>query len=377
MSWSPQQDAALKAVKAWINSPSSPQVFRLFGFAGTGKTTLAKEITTFVKGKTLFACFMGKAALVLRKKGCVGASTIHSLIYKPEENDVTGEVEFVLNPISKVADVKLVIIDEVSQVNDVLGLDLLSFGTKILVLGDPAQLPPVNGEGFFINQKPDIMLTEIHRQAQDNPIIRLSMDVREGRHLELGHYGDSRVMRYGEVSKEEMASMALDADQILCGLNGTRHAMNTRVRQLKGMGGLHFQTGNCFPYPTEQDRLVCLKNNKEKGLLNGGLWEAIHVDLMAQFARIRVASLDEPERSPIDVDVLYPFFDGNDKLLHWRTKKGFDEFTYSYALTVHKSQGSQWDDVLLFDESRTFREDWRKHLYTGITRAAEKITIVI
>src|ERR1041385_1883895 len=88
--FSPQQDAALKAVAEWLKAKpgrgQTPLVFRLFGYAGTGKTTLARHIAEGVDGKVLCAAFTGKAALVMRSKGCEGASTIHSLIYKTLEN---------------------------------------------------------------------------------------------------------------------------------------------------------------------------------------------------------------------------------------------------------------------------------------------------
>src|SRR5919107_1831700 len=94
-------------------------------------------------------------------------------------------------PASKAA---LIVIDECSMVDAELGRDLMSFGVPVLVLGDPAQLPPVQGGGFFTEAEPDAMLTEVHRQARDNPIIRLSMAVREGERLALGQYGESRVI---------------------------------------------------------------------------------------------------------------------------------------------------------------------------------------
>ena len=80
-----------------------------------------------------------------------------------------------------------------------LGRDLLSFGVPLLVLGDPAQLPPIQGGGggFFTEAEPDVMLTEVHRQAQDNPIIRLSMEIRAGEYLEPGRYGETEVVRQG------------------------------------------------------------------------------------------------------------------------------------------------------------------------------------
>ncbi len=377
MSWSPQQEGAIKSVRAWLSNKKGPQIFRLFGFAGTGKTTLAKELASSVIGAVLYACFTGKASLVLRKKGCNGASTIHSLIYKAVQDPITGEYHFKLNDDSPLALAALVVIDEVSQVNEELARDLVSFGIKILVLGDPAQLPPVKGEGFFINATPDIMLTEVHRQAADNPIIRMSMDVREGRGLQVGQYGDSRVIRRANVDRESMRELALSTDQILCGLNRTRQSYNERLRTINGLAPLPSQGGRPCWHPVSGDRLVCLRNNHDKGLLNGGLWEAGEVVVKGSYADIRVQSLDEPEMSPVDVSVLLPFFNGSDKDLDWKVKKGFEEFTYGYALTVHKSQGSQWDDVLLFDESYVFKQDAAKHLYTGITRAAERVTVVV
>ncbi len=371
MSWSPQQERAIKSVREWLSQRGGSQCFRLFGFAGSGKTTLAKELAAGVKGPVVFATFTGKAALVLTKKGCP-ACTIHSLIYKAVEDEVTGEVTFKLNPESAAANAALIVIDEVSMVGEDLAQDLLSYGCKVLVLGDPEQLPPVKGEGFFINAEPDVMLTEVHRQARDNPIIQLSMDVREGRGLKPGTYGDSRVIMRSSITKDELRELAMGADQMLCGLNKTRQTLNTRVRAIKGLAG---ELEPWHPVPT--DRLVCLKNNKEKGFLNGGLWELQTANVASKCASVRVQSLDLPELSPIDTDVLLPFFNGTEKELDWKVKKGFDELTYGYCLTVHKSQGSQWDNVLLMDESFVFRDVARKHLYTGVTRASERVTVVV
>src|SRR5215831_15806422 len=195
--FSPEQDAALKGVADWLKAKpgqgQTPLIFRLFGYAGTGKTTLAKHIAEGVEGKVLFAAFTGKAALVMRSKGCSGASTIHSLIYKPPEtNEETPTFELWDNaPASKA---RLIVIDECSMVDAELGRDLLSFGTPLLVLGDPAQLPPVQGAGFFTAGEPDAMLTEVHRQAENDPIVRLSMDIRAGRRIEPGTYGLTQVV---------------------------------------------------------------------------------------------------------------------------------------------------------------------------------------
>jgi len=373
MEWSPQQADALLRIKRWARNKSAPQVMRVFGFAGSGKTTMAKEVANDVTGQVLYMTFTGKAALVLRKKGCIGASTIHSAIYKPAEDPITGLTEFKLNPDSDVRNAALVIVDEVSMVGEDIGMDLLSYGTKVLVLGDPFQLPPIKGEGFFTDVQPDVMLTEIHRQAADNPIIRLSMDVREGRGLVPGVYGESEVLRRGEVDREVMAEMVMAADQLLCGMNKTRQTFNKRAREIKGISG-----GPGFEWlPVAGDRLVCLKNNRIKGLLNGGLWEAQEVRSTSKKIEMRVKSLDEDGAAQVLVETPFEFFLGTEKDMDWRERKKADEFQFGYALTVHKSQGSQWDDVLLFDESHVFRETAARHLYTGITRAAETVTVVV
>ncbi|AIT81637.1 ATP-dependent DNA helicase [Novosphingobium pentaromativorans] len=371
MSWSPQQDAAIRNVRGWLADKASPQVFRLFGYAGTGKTTLAKELADSVKGKVLYATFTGKAALVLRKKGCEDASTIHSLIYRVEIDERTGEAEFKLNDESDLAGAALLIVDEVSMVGEDLARDLLSFGTRILVLGDPAQLPPVKDEGFFINAEPDVMLTEVHRQAQDNPIIRMSMDIRDGKRLTPGTYGNSLIARSRELGRERLGELVLGADQLLCGLNRTRTSYNQRVRSMKGLAGSRRPW-----HPTVGDRLICLRNDKTKHLFNGGLWDAESIEDLGGKLGITVNSLDE-KRDPLKVEVFEEFFNGTEQTIPWQEKRGSQEFTFGWAITCHKSQGSQWDNVIIFDESGAFRDAKKNWLYTAVTRAAEQVTVIV
>jgi len=365
--WSPQQDEALQAVSAWLKDPSAPQVFRLFGWAGTGKSTLARHLAEGVRG-VKYAAFTGKAALVMRKKGCRGASTIHSLIYTLV-SDKEGEPKFALDPESEAASADLIVIDEVSMVDENLGKDLLSFGTKVLVLGDPFQLPPVQGAGFFTVHEPDIMLTEIHHQAADNPIVRMSMDIREGGHLDYGRYDQSSVIPKSEVDREAVTT----ADQVLVGRNKTRVDYNDRLRELRGLPEHE---------PVAGDRLVCLRNNPRKRLLNGQIWTAKDV---RKRTGNRFSMTLEPEedttsagtRLAAHVVTHAAFFSGEEDQLGWPERRRVDEFTFGYCLTVHKAQGSQWDKVYLFDESFVFREDRQRWLYTGVTRAAEQVTVVV
>lgn len=409
MDWSPQQDAALLAVDTWLKQPDAPQCFRLFGYAGTGKTTLAKHFSQGVDGQVLFGAFTGKAAHVLMQKGCIGATTIHSLIYHtrdkgrsrlkelesqliqlktelaeqgstPEQIGVHKRVvdirklieqerqslsrpSFTLNPESAVKEAKLLVIDECSMVDDRMGQDLLSFGTKVLVLGDPAQLPPVGGAGFFTeNVTPDIMLEEIHRQAKDSPIIDMATRVRMGETLPLGSYGDSSVIDVESITKED----CLAADQLIVGRNATRYTYNSRMRKL---------LGHQSPYPEAGDKVVCLRNNHDKGLLNGAVWNVLDMG-QVDSDRCFFTIVPQDGGNELTCEVHSHHFLGKGKEIPFYEKKEAEEFDFGYALTCHKAQGSQWNNLIVFDESACFRQDKTRWLYTAITRAAEKLKVV-
>lgn len=402
MQWSPQQNEALEAVRKWLDRENAPQIFRLFGFAGSGKTTLAIEIADMVQGRCLFAAFTGKAALVMRRKGCSGASTLHSLIYKPrrkyrDNEDMDRDIPmWELNPDSELRDADLLIVDECSMVGDDLARDVLSFNVPVLVIGDPAQLPPVSGTGYFTESAPDVMLTEIHRQAADNPIIRIATMVRTGESLTIGSHkgllqghGVSIIARSALKLTSELA-----ADQILCGKNDSRVSINRRIRErLRAEGKLP----NGDHLPVIGDRVICLKNKRDRGLLNGGMWRVEEIrdrdydakkKGRADVSYLETSSTDygDSYRSCVAVPHPYWYWNGkaNDlKLPEKMNRSHWDEFDYAYAITCHKSQGSQWDKVVVIDESAVFGrrgddEDIPKRwLYTAITRAAEALIIAV
>ena len=396
MNWSPQQERVLQMVSEWKRRRAKPY-FTLAGFAGTGKTTLAKQLASDVEGIVYFAAYTGKAAHVLRQTGIPNTSTIHQLIYLPRykcdarltslrskhtrllkrdppptdaeiaalEEEIACEVrnlnrpEFTLNNDSPLKGAKLLVIDEYSMVDQQTGIDLLSFDCPVLALGDPGQLPPVQGSRFF-NHPPDFMLTEIHRQAADNPIIKLSKEVREGRRLLLGEYGSSKVVRRKDVVAE-LGPLVLGADQVLVGLNESRREFNRYMRELQGRK---------TPLPVAGDKLVCLRNNHQDGMLNGQTWTVVHV---SGTKHLRLALRDDDDRRATVLS--HPnHFEGTEANIDPRRRRDANEFDFGYALTVHKSQGSQWNNVVLIDEWRSSnRAQW---LYTGITRAAQSITIV-
>lgn len=386
-----EQRAAVAAVQKFLRSDR--QLFRLFGYAGTGKTTIAKELVKSFGGSVRFAAFTGKAAHVLNAKG-VPAVTLHSLLYTPksasrrrleslrellkhasdekkrkqlqlqireEEENVTRPL-FAVNKESDLRHTDLLVVDEWSMISEQMARDILDFDCKVLALGDPAQLPPVMGSGYMMDVEPDFMLETIHRQAEGNPIIMLSQRVRKGEGIEYGSYGDSRV-----ISKRDMnAEMVLNADQIIVGKNKTRTAYNARIRELLGRGA--------DPMPVKGDKLVCLSNNSENSLVNGSLWAVHHSEANPDHeTRIDLSLIGE--QNEILVTTAHAEYFVNEKPDFYEIKEA-DSFTFGYALTCHKAQGSQWPTVMVVKEAFGSPSDRRKWVYTAITRASKKLILV-
>lgn len=424
---SPQQADAIRAIVDWFqNRTHQQQVFRLFGYAGSGKSTVIsyaiqalgidlaasddEEDTS--RRRILFAAFTGKAALVMTRKG-TPASTIHSLIYRvseatPEEIDRVerdlldlqrgrgrmGPAErafaemqisklqlrladihkptFLLNEQSLVRDADLIVLDEVSMVGPEMAADLLAFGKPILVLGDPGQLPPITGTGAFTEAKPDIMLTDIHRQAGESAIIRLATMARQGIDIPPGEH-DAHVWKLPRnvVRPEQM----LRGGQVICGRNDTRRWLNSQIKQAAGFPA---------PYPAGQDeKLICLKNRHDLGLVNGmflSLGEIQHESDLAFSATITT-------EDGIAISGRHRFYKGHyddhvrydrERLTRdYREMRGLIESSWGYAITCHKAQGSQWENVVVYDDglSRT-AEDRNRWLYTAITRAERGLVIL-
>lgn len=335
-----------------FNSPQ--QTFVLHGLAGTGKTTVLSKIAPFIAGSML-CTLTGKAASVLRRKTGLDVYTIHAAFYKLIGEEVKNKKR---NPIFSQAHItgelegRVLFLDECSMVNQKIANDLLRTGVKIVACGDPGQLPPVEGDTFFSH--PDATLTEIHRQALDSPIIRQAHRVRVGEKYE--NDGDNFSVRgFGEVSNNEKTS----ADIILCWTNKTRQAVNKHIRQLRGY--------EMAPMPLAGETILCLRNAVDYGIFNGGLYT-----LLEPFVEGDTDITIEVEGRPVTVP--YVNFHG----LKSAIPEGVQAttwFDFGYALTVHKAQGSEWQKVILIDEYRR-SEDRARWLYTGITRASEKIIIV-
>ncbi len=395
------QSVADKLIQDWFLH-STRQCFVLAGYAGTGKTTLLKHtVTQTLKlvpdESAAFVTPTGKAATVLIRSG-IPATTLHKLIYQ----SIVEEQEIELNgkkiTIEKLSfkrrdtidkGIKLIVLDEASMVSDDVLFDLTEFGVKILICGDNAQLPPVEGFNGFLKE-PDFTLCDIVRQQQGNPIIRLAELAREGKYIPYGRYGNAvTVMSKRLFSGEMRKKCLLNADQIICGINKTRAQINEEMRALRGFGQL----------PQSGDKLICTQNNWETfidgemrfNLVNGIIGTVYDPFYDAQksmgFMQFKPDFLTEtcPEALPFDTGIFengyyrYKRGDYFEKLNEDGEAVGaftLNRFEYGYCISCHKAQGSEFDSAVVFDESYAFKDDKNRWLYTAITRAKNKLLIV-
>lgn len=363
------------------------------GFAGTGKSTLINfiiEALNLRHFEVAYIAFAGKAANVLSQKGCPNATTAHKLLYhsKPlpdgkyiHEPKVTLDYPY-----------KLLVVDEISMLPKEMWELLLRHHIHVIACGDPEQLPPINPDSDnHVLEHPHVFLDEIMRQAAESEIIRLSMHVREGNPLETFQCDNQQVQVI--TNNDVVTGMYEWADQIICATNNKRININDNMRTLKGFDGP----------PQENDKVISLSNhwdifsvgntpltNGSIGYLKDFVVQSIPLPryIYDGFLKVMTATIETEDEDvftglPLD----YNFLANNKKTLSpqqeyklLKNKRYIDppfDFTYGYAITCHKAQGSEWQKLLVFEEKFPFdKEEHRRWLYTAITRASEKLVIV-
>lgn len=393
-----QQVHGVYAMENWWRS-SNDLVFELAGRAGTGKTTLIKYFIDRIgldMDDVVFLAFMGKAACQMQRNG-LPAQTIHSFIYKLVKEVVRnekGEIQvdskgkpltkltFRLRDKSELPKIPLLfILDEAGTVSEEMGNDLCSYGIPIIALGDLCQLPPVFGRPFFMNH-PNVELTKIMRQAENDPIVWLANQILEGNRLSPGIYGNSAVINKSDLTEYQMN----EADVILTGTNRLRHEINTLFRTT-------IRPVKRFEIPEVGEKIVCRKNNWSRSIndsiyLTNGMCGTLEYIDMSSLTKNKSVLIDfKPDFlkhkmfKNVKMDYEHLFSDpalnrGNELDAAKRKRDRIDKFEFAYALTVHLSQGSQYPNVLYLNElygTETFRKQMQ---YTAITRAEKRITIV-
>ena len=383
--------------------------------AGSGKSTLVKFIISALNipdERVAYVAYTGKAANVLKNKGCPNATTAHKLLYHARQ---TKSGNYVFTPKKTLDDpYDLIVVDEVSMLPQELWYQLLSHGIYVLAMGDPGQLSPPRDETNPVLDNPHIFLDEIVRQAQDSAIIRLSMHIREGKDFRLFPTvsGEVRIIPRRYLFEDENTTL-LQASQIICGTNAQRYELNNRVRALLGRG----------PTPEPEDKIIGLKNHWDdisdegNALTNGAIGSIIPGEHFIQtypnlkkFADFRPTDIlwadfitedgDTFHSLPIDYSCLttnnpsltgaqeYQIGGYNNSIDRKIEQYGYSanpkliipyHFNYGYAITCWKAQGSEYPYVLSYDCGWLKKKDMKeytKYLYTAVTRAEKAIILV-
>jgi ATP-dependent exoDNAse (exonuclease V) alpha subunit len=373
----PAQDRVLTDVDAWLREPPTSRApFKvLHGFAGTGKTSVARLLAR--DRRVLHCAFTGKAAARLREVGCADAVTLHRAIYRPEESAVDAgdgtrlwTTTFRPRDDEPLAGYDLVHLDECSMADAKMARDLLAHGVPVLVSGDPFQLPPVSGEGYFSSKEPDWLLTEVHRQAAESGILRLATDVRAGAGpLAPDAYGPDCAV----ISSDQAAARERDllewCDVVVVGTHLTRRHFIREYRRA---------AARASPLPGAGEPLVCLQNDHRRGLLNGQIWRCLRDARPSGAMRCEVPLQDDSGARIVAEAWTHDFLDQGRALdaAAFGERRRCARFDFGYALTCHKAQGSEYDRVLVIDESSVFREHASRWLYTAATRAKEQLVVV-
>lgn len=355
------------------------------GYAGCGKTTLLGVFASQTKLRIAYCAFTGRAASVLtRKLKAAGsnavATTIHRLIYQPMIDPETEEILGWKKRQSLKNEYDLIVIDEASMVGGSMLKDLQEYGVPILAVGDHGQLPPVADSGELM-KAPMLTLEKIHRQASGNPIIKLAHQVRT-----TGEIGDVEGITYGGRRDFDQAYFAartnvgspLDVGAF-CWTNRNRVRLNGVVRNALGFRGR----------PRAGEVVICLRNmapifNGMRGRLvdesqiGAKLWELSlnlefpeegiqacrYIALAPQFCREKpYTTVEELQERGVDVRTV---------------KQAGALFDFGYVLTCHKAQGSSWEHAIVYLDRPMDPDgdEYRRWVYTAVTRAAERLTVL-
>jgi exodeoxyribonuclease V alpha subunit len=353
------------------------------GKAGTGKTSvllgIMKVLMSANNDLSYSTCALsGKASLRIQESTKLNSSTIHRLLkYSPRLGFYHNEE----NPLES----DIVVLDEASMVNIYLMESLVSSiksGAKFICLGDTSQLEPIGcGNAFFdliqSGAIPRVELTQVHRQAQKSGILTVANKIREGKQFvvkdtyksrKLGELEDLYFYPFSkqekvldkvlEISKQYKGSI-LDYQVIvpmksrgnLCTKELNKHLQeifNPKTSNTKFLkrGEIEYR---------EMDKLIQNGNNYEKDVLNGSIGIIEFVDTIQ--------------------NVLHVKFEGSDRLVLY-SKDELKELDLAYSLTVHRTQGSQFKNVVFALDNSAYIMLSRQLSYTALTRAIDYCFLV-
>ena len=385
------------------------------GFAGVGKSSMILFLA-HAYGKPIVITPTGLSALRVRELTGLDAMTIHRWIYSPRENEKTGAVEWTRKTADEIEQAvppsRLVVLDEASMVGPDVWKDIIAIAEqhnlKLVCIGDGFQLPPIQPKDAppFSILSPEfamqlgaerVEMTEVLRQAQDSPIIRASMMLRQG-------WGYKAFKELYQIPYNQIAETCKQVYQrggvTICHRNVTRFQLNAGIRQMLGV----FDE---MPQPGEP--LLVRRNTYEAGVVNGETITFPGWTIPPEHSvivRDRWSHGEEPARFggillngktsvTLAVEELHGRLDGKVGLKaisiaaeKWARIENFyagDKLAshvsaqFGYARTCHAAQGSQWPFVFVIVEpsisSKLDAEEGRRWCYTAVTRASEHVGV--
>lgn len=338
----------------------------------THNSTVIAHVLGDVEG-VRYAAPTAKATTVLQDKGIKDAVTLHSLLYQPYEYEhpVTKKptLGFKENPKSELWKGGIIVVDESSMVSAQVAEDLLKYPVKVIAVGDPGQLPPVmsRGDESLLSGRPDVVLTEVHRTALDSPILELATHVREKGRLPHWRYEKpgGRIVQHSSEAGD-----LTRYDQIIVGRHKTRVQATDYIRRKRGY---------TEPMPYVGEQVICKKNDREKGLINGQQY-VVKSNIPMDDDTLLI-QLEGPGGWNVDCTAWTHGFLGlkgkeHLEMMPMKDRSVNVELWHSECITAHSSQGSEWNDVCVVDESRVFGRNAGRWLYTALTRAKESVVVV-
>jgi exodeoxyribonuclease V alpha subunit len=362
-----------------VNGVLSARVAVITGGPGTGKTTLIRSIAAVFDAlgqKTALAAPTGRAARRIAEVSRKKAATIHKLLqYNPTEMEFDKNRD---NPL----DAGVVIIDETSMVDIQLMhslLNALPITAKLILVGDTAQLPSV-GPGNVLadlirsEKIPTFTLTTIFRQARQSRIIINAHQVCKGRLPALDEPPpNDKLPEFSFIEENDperaarrIVDLSCDTIPKMLGFDSARDIQVITPMHKGVVGTLHLNTllqKRLNPIPTPRsttgtrykpgDKVMHLKNNYQKDVFNGDIGVVTTVDQSKEFLEVdfegRGVGYEFPET---------------------------DELTLAYAISVHKSQGSEYPAVVVPLMTQHFPLLQRNLLYTAITRGKRLVVLI-
>lgn len=445
-----KQDIFFQQIAEFITSENQDEIFVLKGYAGTGKTTVISNIVNNlieVKRKYVLLAPTGRAAKVMANYSNKTASTIHKKIYFPKKS-AGGGITFTIQQ-NKHKDT-IFIVDESSMISDSDSsdkmyangslLDDLIFyvytghNCKLILLGDTAQLPPVNMDVspalntetlsiHYDKEVKSIELDEVMRQEENSGILFNATELRDLLKDDLYDVFQFRLKGFKDIVRltdgydiQDAINMAysnysIEDTAFIVRSNKRANQYNQQIRSRILDKESELSTG---------DFLMVVKNNyfwlKEKDnagfIANGDIIEVLEmfgiVELYSfKFAKVKIRMVDYPDQIPFETILLLDTinsespsltYDESNRLYQEVMKDYENETTkykkfqkvkeneffnalqvkFSYAITCHKSQGGQWNTVFIeqpyLPEGMT--RDYVRWLYTAITRAKDKLYLI-